>query len=148
MYNHAPDNYVCPFCRIVQKQDKERIPDIIYQNEDITAFIVREQCQNNLGQAVVIPNQHFENFYDLPINLVTQINECARKLALTMKASYLCDGITLQQNNEPAGDQKVWHYHLHIIPRYKGDEFYFNLERKIVLEEKRAKYAKKLKQLL
>jgi len=40
-----------------------------------------------------------------------------------MKVAYQCDGIMLRQSNEPAGDQKIWHYHLHIIPRYVGDEF-------------------------
>lgn len=41
-----------------------------------------------------------------------------------MKAEYHCDRITNRQHNEPAGDQHIWHYHLHVIPRYSGDDFY------------------------
>lgn len=122
MYNHAPDNYVCPFCCIIQKLDKDRIPDIIYQDEKITSFIVLEHYPNNLGHAVIVPNEHFENIYTLPLHIATKIHECARELALTMKMAYPCEGISIQQNNEPASDQVVWHYHLHVVPRYPNDD--------------------------
>jgi len=147
MYNHAPNNYSCPFCRIVQKLDEERIPDIIYQDKSITTFIVLEHLPKNLGQAVIIPNEHFENIYNLPIHIATKIQDCAKKLALTMKKSYLCDGVTIQQHNEPASDQVVWHYHLHVIPRLKNDDFYINQPRKLASNE-RAKYAKRLRMQL
>ena len=45
-------------------------------------------------------------------------------MALTMKVVYSCDGISTRQHNEPAGNQDVWHYHLHVTPRYKDDVFY------------------------
>jgi len=144
MYNHAPDDYVCPFCRIVQKLDEDRIPDIVYQNEDITVFIGLDHLPNNLGHAIIIPNQHFENIYDLPIHIATQIHECARELALAFKESYSCDGITIQQHNEPASDQVVWHYHLHVIPRFKNDNLYNCQPLKLTANE-RAKYAKRLR---
>lgn len=38
-----------------------------------------------------------------------------------MKAAYGCDGVSTRQHNEPAGDQDVWHYHLHVVPRWHGD---------------------------
>ncbi len=148
MYNHAPDNYICPFCRIVQKLDEDRIPDMIYQDEDITVFIALEHFPNNLGQALIIPNQHFENIYDLPLHLATKIHDCARKLALTLKESYSCDGISLHQHNEPAGNQRVWHYHLHVIPRYKNDGVYTGLLVQRLASSERAKYARKLRTLL
>jgi histidine triad (HIT) family protein len=144
MYNHAPDNYVCPFCRIVQKLDEDRIQDIVYQDEDITVFIGLEHSPNNLGHTIIIPNLHFENLYDLPVYLVTKIHKYAKKLALVLKKSYLCDGVTIQQHNEPASDQVVWHYHLHVIPRFKNDDFYNCQAQKLPAKE-RAKYAKLLR---
>ena len=78
---------------------------------------------NNLGHVVVIPDDHYENIYDLPAPVAARIHECARAIALAMKSAYGCDGITLQQNNEPYGGQDVWHYHLHIYPRYEADNF-------------------------
>ncbi|RKZ54414.1 MAG: diadenosine tetraphosphate hydrolase [Candidatus Parabeggiatoa sp. nov. 3] len=148
MYNHAPDDYVCPFCRIVQKLDEDRIPDIVYQNEDISVFIGLDHAPNNLGHAIIIPNQHFENIYDLPLHLATKIHDCARKLAWTLKESYSCEGTSLHQHNEPAGDQRVWHYHLHVLPRYKNDGVYTGLPVRRLTSSERAKYARKLRTLL
>jgi hypothetical protein len=49
--------------------------------------------------------------------------DVAQKIALAMKEAYKCDGITTQQNNEPAGDQHAFHFHFHIFPRYKDDGY-------------------------
>lgn len=99
---------------------------------------------NNPGHVAVIPNEHFENLYDLPAPVAAKIHECARFVALAMKSAYGCDGITLRQNNEPAGGQDVWHYHLHIYPRYEGDNFP-RVEKVITPGEKRVECAKQLR---
>ena len=67
-----------------------------------------------------------------------------------MKNAYKCDGITLRQNNEPAGDQHAMHYHLHIFPRYDGDKFNINLTKKSLLSnpKDRIDFAKELKKYL
>ena len=64
-----------------------------------------------------------------------------------MKKAYKCDGITLRQNNEPAGDQHAFHYHLHIFPRYNGDKFNVGMTKKSMLSDPddRIKYAQMLK---
>lgn len=65
MYNHAPDNYPCPFCSLVAQTS----PDIVLQTRWVTAFIGTRQWPKNPGNILVIPNQHIENIYDLPVNL-------------------------------------------------------------------------------
>lgn len=48
----------------------------------------------------------------------------ARRLALVLKQIHECPGVSTRQHNEPAGNQEVWHYHLHVFPRYDGDGLY------------------------
>ena len=117
--------------------------DIFYQNNDITAFINSHQWPNNPGHALIIPNRHFENIYEMPSELGAKIFLVAKKTALAMKAIYSCDGVSTRQHNEPAGNQDVWHYHQHIFPRYKNDNLYL-LEPIEMAAEKRAQFAKKL----
>ncbi len=66
-----------------------------------------------------------------------------------MKVAYGCDGVSTRQHNEPAGNQDVWHYHMHVFPRYEGDDLYsqYNKRRRIPPEE-RAHYADQLRPYL
>jgi histidine triad (HIT) family protein len=98
--------------------------DIVLQSRDVTAFMATRKYPGNTGHVLIIPNEHFENIYDLPLNLSSKIHALSREIALAMKAEYSCDGIMLLQHNEPAGDQNIWHYHLHVIPRFQDDDFY------------------------
>ena len=147
MYNHAPADYTCLFCCLAQSVQCDRNQlhqsDIIYQNETATAFIAMRRFPNNPGHVLVIPNQHFENIYDLPLEVATEVHALARSVALAMKATYRCDGILIRQHNEPAGGQNVFHYHMHVIPRYTGDDFDFSQKLPFPAQE-RAEYAKKL----
>jgi histidine triad (HIT) family protein len=72
----------------------------------------------------VIPAAHFENLYDLPDALGADIHRVARRVAIAMKTAYGCAGVSTRQHNESAGNQDVWHYHLHVFPRYPGDDLY------------------------
>jgi histidine triad (HIT) family protein len=121
-------SYECPFCRIVSGVEKDnkgtKQKDIIYQNNDVTAFIASKWWPNNKGHVLVVPNEHFENIYELPSVMAAEIHKVAQLTALAMKDTYKCDGISTRQHNEPAGNQDVWHYHLHVYPRYEEDQLY------------------------
>ena len=62
-------------------------------------------------------------------------------------AVYDCEGTSFRQHNEPGGDQEVWHYHLHVFPRYAGDDLYGS-EARLTAPEERAPYAERLRQAL
>ena len=64
-----------------------------------------------------------------------------------MKAAYNCDGVSTRQHNEPAGNQDVWHYHLHVFPRYAGDNLY-STQRALMPIEERARYTQALRAAL
>lgn len=128
MFNHAPENYANPFQSIFTagdlSGDRSRDEDVFYHDDKITAFIASGRWPRNPGNALIIPNDHYENLYDIPDELLSYIHIFSKKLAIAMKEVYGCDGVSIRQHNEPAGDQKVWHYHLHVFPRYHGDELY------------------------
>jgi histidine triad (HIT) family protein len=128
MYNHAPSEYTCPFCSLIQGRESVesqlKQTDIILRSADVTVFMATRKYPNNQGHVLIAPNEHFENIYDLPVDISSKIHALSRDVALAMKSEYQCDGILLRQHNEPAGDQNIWHYHLHVIPRYQNDDFY------------------------
>ncbi len=149
MYNHEPEGYDCPFCEIASRLENPRTrhDDLIFHDDRVTAFINIARWPNNPGNAIVIPNAHFENIYDLPLEYATAIHDLARAIALAMKSTYPCDGISTRQHNEPAGNQDVWHYHLHVFPRYLNDQFYFTSPQPADPAE-RATYARLLRNAL
>jgi len=148
MYNHAPENYNCPFCLLIEGIENDHVhsvqSDIVYHDHSVTAFIGSGQWKNNHGNTIIVPNQHFENIYDLPLRYAEDIQRVAKMLALTMKAVYLCDGVSTRQHNEPGGSQDVWHYHLHVTPRYKDDNYYATQREPMSVHE-RAKHAEKIR---
>lgn len=149
MYNHAPDNYICPFCQVAQGIENQFIhtkqSDIVYQDEYITAFINAGFFENNKGNVIIIPNDHYENIYDLPDDISAKIHKLEREVAIALKEVYQCDGVSSRQHNEPYGNQEVWHYHLHVFPRYKDDNLYSS-GRVYSKPEERIKYAHGLKE--
>ena len=95
----------------------------------------------------MIPLAHYENLYALPDDLAARVAQVARRVAIAMRTGYPCDGVTVRQNNEPAGGQDVWHLHTHVVPRYVGDR---STEARIVRPDaaERARYAVRLRQSL
>ena len=151
MYNHAPEGYLCPFCLLVQGVESPDVwsvqGDIIYRDGRVTAFISSHQWPSNHGNVIIIPNHHFENIYDLPTRYAVDIHRVAKQIALAMKAIYSCDGVSTRQHNEPAGNQDVWHYHLHVTPRYTYDRFYLSRREPMAAQE-RAKHAARFREYL
>jgi histidine triad (HIT) family protein len=128
MYRHAPEDYSCPLC-LVAAGGNNPSPhccqsDVVLRTERVCAFIGARFWPNNAAPVVVVPNRHIESIYDLVPEIGVHVHEAARQVALALKRVYDCAGVSTWQHNEPAGDQSVWHYHLHVIPRYEGDRLY------------------------
>jgi histidine triad (HIT) family protein len=119
------------------------------RTEHVTAFIGARFWPNNPAPAIVMPNPHVENIYDLLPDLAVHVHEAARQLALALKHVRRCAGITTWQHNEPAGSQSVWHYHLHVLPRFESDNLYeLSPHSRYTAPEERAPYAKQLREYL
>ena len=151
MYSHAPNDYICPFCLLVQGVENEhnaiKQTDLVYQNDQVTACIALRKWPNNAGHVLIIPNKHFENIYDAPIRMLLEVQKAAKSIALAMKEVYSCDGVMFIQRNEPAGEQRTWHYHLHTNPRYENDNWHLSQRLPFPANE-RAEYALKLRDKL
>lgn len=122
-----PPDYDCPFCKIVADKyddvETERA-DIVLRNENITAFVASHHWGRNKGNVLIIPNAHYEDLYSLPSSLAAPIHEATQRIALAFKSAFGCTGTSTRQHNEPDGGQHVWHYHVHVFPRYEGDNLY------------------------
>ena len=154
MFSHAPKDYKCPICiglsGVENKDTLLKQADTVFKDLLVTAYINSFWIPTCEGHVIVVPNKHYENIFELPNKVGIRIFEVAKKISIAMKKAYKCDGITTRQNNEPAGDQHAFHYHLHIFPRYDSDSFNINLTKKSVLSapKDRIKYVKKLKKYL
>jgi histidine triad (HIT) family protein len=149
MYNHQPENYICPLCQIFRGEKTnwgDQEGSVLFRDRDITIFIAGKWWKSNPGHVLIIPNEHIENLYDLPEELGYKIFKFSKKVAIALKKAYKCDGISTRQHNEPAGNQDVWHFHLHIFPRYIGDNLYLNhKDTYCPTQEERQPYVDKLK---
>jgi histidine triad (HIT) family protein len=121
--------------------------DLVFRDDLVSVWINSFWIIGNEGHVIIVPNEHFENIYDLPEKIGHRIFEISKLMSKSIKETYDCDGITIRQNNEPAGDQHAFHFHLHVFPRYEDDNFNQELTKKSYLSdpEKRIEYVNKLK---
>jgi histidine triad (HIT) family protein len=146
-FNHEPDGYTCPFCALIAGVNDEFASqdDIVYQNEFATAKIAPKWWINNPGHVLVVPNHHYENLYEIPEELLSEVYKMVQKVAIAIRSTYNCQGVSTRQHNEPAGNQDVWHLHVHVFPRYENDQLYQNHDKKNFVDaQARSPYAKKL----
>jgi len=105
----------CVFCRLVA--GLEPLVEV-YRDSRVVAFGALHPRQP--GHVLLAPLAHVENIYELPEALARHLFAAAVRIARTMKRVLKTDGLTMLQNNEAAGDQTVFHLHVHLIPRYAG----------------------------
>ncbi len=118
---HEPPGYQCPFCAAA----KGTAPEFEAWRDDLVMVLITTHWYpRNPGHALVVPLAHHENVYVLPDSIAARIATVARRVAVAMRTTYPCDGVTIRQNNEPAGNQDVWYVHTHVIPRHTGDRLY------------------------
>ena len=93
----------------------------------------------------MIPREHHENLYAVPPDIGHAVWDLVQQVAVAMRTAYACEGVSTRQHNEPAGDQDVWHLHVHVFPRHRDDSLYErNSEASWVGPEERAEYAETL----
>ena len=123
-----------------------RKSDIVFRDDVVMVFISSFFVGNNPGHPIIVPLAHFENLYSLPDAEAQRIMTLSRTVAQALKKSHNCDGVMVRQNNEPASSQHAFHYHMHLFPRYTGDELdtTISISRRPTPEE-RLPYAERLR---
>lgn len=105
----------CVFCKIIRGE----IPSSqIYEDEDFKAILDINPASK--GHALILPKRHYANVYEMPEDLVAKAMVLAKRLATHMTEKLGCDGFNLLQNNGEVAGQTVFHFHMHLIPRYQG----------------------------
>ena len=106
----------CIFCKIAAG---EAPAEIVQEDEHTLAFMDLNPWTR--GHALVIPRRHSRNLYEIEHEDLDQTMEGAKRLALRARDALGCDGVNLINSCEPAAWQTVFHFHVHVIPRYEGD---------------------------
>lgn len=107
----------CIFCKLASGE----IPSVtIYEDADFR--VILDLSPASKGHALIIPKEHYRNLYDLDDELAAKALVLAKKMICKMKDILGCDGYNIVQNNEEPAGQTVFHFHMHLIPRYEGDQ--------------------------
>ena len=107
----------CIFCKIAAGE----IPSTtIYEDEDFRVILDIEPAAK--GHALILPKEHYANLYELDDALAAKALVVAKKVITQMTEVLGCDGYNVLQNNGATAGQTVFHFHMHLIPRYKEDD--------------------------
>lgn len=109
----------CIFCKIVNGE----IPCAkIYENEHVLAFL--DISQVTKGHTLVIPKIHKENVFELTPEIAKNIFAAVPAIANSIKKEFEPIGLNVVNNNGEEAGQSVFHFHMHLLPRYgQGDGF-------------------------
>lgn len=111
----------CIFCSIPSGDISAHV---VYEDDRVVAFLSREQP--NPYKVLVIPRAHVETLYDLTDEQASAIFKVTVKIARGLRTASKCEGMNLVQLNGKAGQQDVFHFHLHILSRFFGDKIVFD----------------------
>lgn len=106
----------CIFCKLANGEITTRT---IYEDEDFR--VILDAAPATRGHALILPKEHADNLYQLPEELAGKAFVLAKKLAASMTEKLGCQGFNIVQNNGEAAGQTVFHFHMHLIPRYTED---------------------------
>ncbi len=91
----------------------------IYEDEDFKVILDINPAAK--GHALVLPKQHFADIYEIEPKLLGKAVQIGQKVIKHVTPILGCDGYNLLQNNKEVAGQTVFHFHLHLIPRYESD---------------------------
>lgn len=105
----------CIFCKILNNE----IPSYkVYEDDHVLAFL--DITQGTKGHTLIIPKEHVKNIYEIDEEIVQNVFQVVPKIANALKAAFNPIGLNIVSNNERPL-QSVYHFHVHLIPRYEDD---------------------------
>lgn len=106
----------CIFCKLANGVFPT---NSIYEDDDFN--VILDLGPATKGHALILPKDHYKNLYELPEETAGKVFKLAKKLATEMTEKLGADGFNIVQNNNEVAGQTVFHFHMHLIPRYEGD---------------------------
>ncbi len=130
----------CIFCDIIAKKESA---EILYENDKVISFLDIRPV--NYGHTLVIPKTHYENFLSVPSEELEALIQATQLLSNAIVKSLAPDGFNIVVNNGVAAGQSIFHFHFHIIPRFKSDDFKFRPSLKSYGDGTMKKFAEKIR---
>lgn len=106
----------CIFCKIANGEIPSKT---LYEDEDFR--VILDLGPASKGHALILPKEHYADLYELPEETAGEVMKLAKKMATQMTQRLGCEGFNLVQNNGELAGQTVFHFHMHLIPRYRDD---------------------------
>lgn len=106
----------CIFCKIANGEIPSKT---LYEDELFRVILDLGPAAK--GHALILPKDHYANLYELPDETAGKVMMLAKRMATQMTEKLGCDGFNLVQNNGEVAGQTVFHFHMHLIPRYTDD---------------------------
>lgn len=106
----------CIFCKIASGEIPSKT---LYEDEKFR--VILDLGPATRGHALILPKSHYGNIYELPEETAGDAMKLAKKMAGLMTDRLHCDGFNILQNNGETAGQTIFHFHMHLIPRYKND---------------------------
>ncbi|MFZ4648177.1 MAG: HIT family protein [Patescibacteria group bacterium] len=106
----------CIFCKIIRGEAEAKK---VYEDESVLAFFTHGPVSK--GHTLVIPKEHCENILDISSESLARVMEVTRELAGKMKVEMNATGVNVLHAAGADAQQSVFHFHLHIVPRYPND---------------------------
>ena len=129
----------CIFCKIANGE----IPSAsLYEDEKVK--VILDIAPASKGHALILPKEHFANVYEISDDMATHVMLTAKKMAKKMQEELGLEGLNVLQNNGEVAGQTVFHYHMHLIPRYSDDKVRMKWENGEVSEEQKEELVQKL----
>ncbi|HZO02139.1 MAG TPA: HIT family protein [Burkholderiales bacterium] len=133
----------CVFCKIVARQ----IPaTVVHEDDQVLAFM--DLGQVNPGHVLVTLKAHVENLFGLEPAQAGAVASAAARIARGIRAAFSPEGLSVYQANGKAAGQTVFHYHMHLVPRYEGDGMALTWPVKNPPRQKLEEYAAKIRSAL
>ena len=130
----------CIFCKLVAKQIAATA---VYEDEHTFAFM--DIGQVNPGHVLVTVKEHADNIFELDDAQAAAAFRTAAQVARAIRAAFAPDGLSVYQANGKTAGQTVFHFHIHLVPRYDGDGMQLTWPVKNPPREKLVAYAEKIK---
>ena len=106
----------CIFCKIANGEIPSKT---LYEDDDFR--VILDLGPATKGHALVLPKEHYANLYELPEETAGEVMKLAKRMVMKMTERLGCEGFNLVQNNGDLAGQTVFHFHMHMIPRYQAD---------------------------
>lgn len=106
----------CIFCKLANGVFPT---NSIYEDDEFN--VILDLSPATKGHALILPKEHYKNLYEIPDETAAKAMKLAKKMAVKMTEKLQADGFNLVQNNNEVAGQTVFHFHMHLIPRYNDD---------------------------